>query len=52
MTMKNVSNQKMQIINELIDNATELPTETLKILLLVANAMQCTRESIKKQEII
>lgn len=39
MIMKNISNQKMQIINELIGNATELPTETLKILLLVPNAI-------------
>lgn len=44
--MKNISAQQIKLLDELIDNATELPVESQNLLLMLAKAMSYTRNCI------
>lgn len=43
MTVKKCSNQSAAVLDEIIENAMELPVESQKLVLMIAKAMQYTR---------
>lgn len=41
---------KAAIVNEIIDNAVELPLESQNVVLLIAKSMKYTRECVMRQK--
>lgn len=50
MTLQTSSANKMAIVNEIINNAVELPLEGQNVILLIAKSMKYTRECMMKQK--
>lgn len=49
MLMQESSVKKVKILDEIIDNATELPLESQDWLLLIAKSMRYTRDCVIRQ---
>lgn len=49
LTMQTGANGQKNVVDEIIDNAIELPLENQEILLMMAKAMQYTRDCEKEQ---
>lgn len=50
MAVQTSSANKAAIINEIIDNAVELPLESQNVVLLIAKSMKYTRECVMRQK--
>ncbi len=50
MTLQTSSANKMAIVNEIINNAVELPLEGQNVILLIAKSMKYTRECMMRQK--
>lgn len=50
MTMQTESVSKVAIVNEIINNAVELPLEGQNVVLLIAKSMKYTRECMMRQK--
>lgn len=50
MTLQTNSANKMAIVNEIINNAVELPLEGQNVILLIAKSMKYTRECMMRQK--
>lgn len=50
MAVQTSSTNKAAIINEIIDNAVELPLEGQNVVLLIAKSMKYTRECVMRQK--
>ena len=44
LTVKKCSNQPVAVLDEIIENAMELPVESQKLVLMIAKAMKYTRD--------
>ncbi len=49
MTTQISSTQQVKVLDEIIDNAIELPVESQDLLLMMAKAMRYTRECVIRQ---
>ncbi len=49
MIWKNCSSRQITIVDEIIDNATELPVESQNLILMMAKAMQYTRDCMMRE---
>lgn len=50
MTTQTSSANKAAIVNEIINNAVELPLESQNVILLIAKSMKYTRECVMRQK--
>lgn len=50
MTLQTNSANKVSIVNEIINNAVELPLEGQNVVLLIAKSMKYTRECMTRQK--